>query len=421
MFKKLKQRYYFLFASYFKFWARLRLRRWRPYLIVITASNGKTTLLHLLQSQVGERARYSHLANSAFGIPFHLLNISRQSFSLFEWPVLFIRAPLALLTPLPQEKIYIVEADCDRPGEGKFLADLLNPDMTLWLNVSRTHTENFASQLKSGKFTSTEAAVSHEFGYFLAKTKQKAHINGDSQLIKAEASRSQAEIENYQEKMWLNRYKVSKNGTRFFIQNQEHNFDDVLLPKDVWLSIAMCLNVCRELKIPYDYTYQNFTLPPGRSSVFAGIKNTTLIDSSYNANYDSMRAMLALFAKLKVESKWAVLGDMIELGQEEAEEHQKLGQLLAQQKFANIILIGPRLRKYTAPLLDQTKTITLLEPKEALVYISDTLKGGETIFFKGSRFLEGIIEQLLLDQADAKKLCRREKVWQKRRRHWGLG
>ncbi len=421
MFKKLKQRYYFLFAGYFKFWARLRLKRWRPYLIVITASNGKTTLLHLLQSQVGERARYSHLANSAFGIPFHILDISRQSFGLLEWPALFIRAPLALLTPLPKEKIYIVEADCDRPDEGKFLADLLSPDMTLWLNVSRTHTENFASQLKSGEFTSIEAAVSHEFGYFLAKTKQKAYINGDSKLIKAEVSRSQAQIESYQEKIWLNKYEISTNGTRFLINNRKHSFTGSLLPKDTWLSLAMCLSVCLELDLAYDYNYQNFTLPPGRSSVFAGIKNTTLIDSSYNANYDSVRAMLELFASLKADSKWVVLGDMIELGQQEAEEHQKLGKLLAQEKFDKIILIGPRLQKHTVPLLDQTKTITFLEPKEALAHIRDTLKGGETIFFKGSRFLEGIIEQLLLDQTDAKQLCRREKVWQKRRRHWGLG
>ena len=59
-------------------------------------------------------------------------------------------------------------------------------------------------------------------------------------------------------------------------------------------------------------------------------------------------------------------------------------------------------------------------PKEGLDFILKNLKGGETILFKGARFLEGIIEKLLLNKSDIDKLVRREKAWQNRRKEWGL-
>ena len=59
-------------------------------------------------------------------------------------------------------------------------------------------------------------------------------------------------------------------------------------------------------------------------------------------------------------------------------------------------------------------------PRQALDYLLKNIIGGETILFKGARFMEGIIEHLLLDKNDIEKLCRREKIWQVRRRAMGI-
>jgi hypothetical protein len=61
-----------------------------------------------------------------------------------------------------------------------------------------------------------------------------------------------------------------------------------------------------------------------------------------------------------------------------------------------------------------------LSPKEVLNYLLKNIKGGETILFKGARFLEGVVEGLLLDKSESGYLARREKIWQMRRRKWGL-
>jgi len=130
MFQKIKRILYFPFASYFRFFASIRLKIWRPRIIVITGSSGKTTLLHLIEAQLGDVAKYTHKANSSFGIPFNILGLQRNDLTLIEWPLLFLQAPFAIFKTLPKEKIYIVEADCDRPGEGKFLSSFIRPENT---------------------------------------------------------------------------------------------------------------------------------------------------------------------------------------------------------------------------------------------------------------------------------------------------
>ena len=150
-----------------------------------------------------------------------------------------------------------------------------------------------------------------------------------------------------------------------------------------------------------------------------GIRGTTIIDSSYNANVDSVTAVLNMVKQLPSESKWLILGDLIEQGEFEKEEHERVARILAQTDFQKIILVGPRSAEYVLPLLD-SRAVSFTEPKDALDYLKSSLNGREVLVFKGARFLEGIIEHLLLDKSDADKLCRREAVWQQRRKKWGL-
>ncbi len=155
---------------------------------------------------------------------------------------------------------------------------------------------------------------------------------------------------------------------------------------------------------------------------------TTIIDSTYNATIDGVRAMLQLFKQYPVSSehphKWLVLGDMIEQGKSEVDEHLKLAEYILKVQPARVILVGPRLRKYTLPALEvsgyKDKTHSVLMPREALDYINANLAGGETMLFKGARFLEGIVEKLLANPNDAKKLCRREAAWVRRRKAWNI-
>lgn len=411
MFNKLKKAFYFKVALYFRFFAKIQLWLWKPRIIVITGSNNKTTLLHLVESQLGDQAIYSHLANSTYGIPFHILGLKRRTLLIWEWPFLFLAAPFAAFKTPPKKKLYIVEADCDRPHEGKFLASLLKPEVTLWANSSNSHAVNFPNPVSDN--------IAYEFGYFLENTKKLCIINGDSTLINSQLRRVSCKVEKITKRGHLQDYKLEKKGTTYKIDGGLYRFN-FLLPEDSFYSVNFTLSLLNYLDIKPDVSFKKFSMPPGRSSVFPGIKDITIIDSSYNATPSSMRVILQMFEKYTASNKWLVLGDMIELGSEEETEHQNLATLVNKIKAKQIILVGPRLASHTFPKLIAKNIKKFDGPKEALEYIKDNISGEETILFKGARFLEGIIEHLLANQEDVAKLCRREKVWVERRKRWGV-
>ncbi len=424
MVSKIKRFLYFPFAYYFRFFAKIQLALWKPRIIVVTGSSGKTTLLHLIESQLKRQARYSHHANSAFGIPFDILGLKRSNLVITEWPYLFLAAPFKAFKKPYQEKIYVVEADCDRPGEGKFLASLLKPEITLWTSCSRTHSINFDRLVASAKFKTIEEAISHEFSQFLEYTTGQAIINDDSELITSQLTQLKIPVKAIKKSGNLNSYNLTLRSTEFKINEKMYRINE-LLPEENFYSIAMANALLTYLNLEINYSYSDFKLPPGRSSVFKGIKDTTIIDSSYNATLDGMTAILRMFNLYPAKTKWVVLGDMIEQGIEEQEEHEKLASLIASAKLSKIILIGPRVSKYTYPKLkglmqDNGMIEKFATPKEVLDYLIANIQGGETVLFKGARFLEGIIGHLLADKSDVKKLCRREGIWQIRRQKWEL-
>lgn len=421
MFQRIKKFLYFFVAGYFRFFASIRLKIWMPRVIVITGSSGKTTLLHLVESQLGDKAKYSHEANSSFGVPFDILGLHRKNLLIAEWPKLFVLAPLRIFSKLPNENIYVVEADCDRPKEGDFLSKLLQPEVTLWTNVSKTHSMNFDKFVDKGAFDKIEDAIAYEFGFFAERTKSLVIVNEDNSFEMKQLYRVTAKVNKISSRKTLRNYRVNLYKTEFVFDNEKFRFD-YLLPEEVGSLILMSKAIVDYLGFEFDNNFHGLILPPGRNSFFEGFKNITIVDSTYNANLNSMCAVINMFGKIEAYKKWVVLGDMLEQGKIEKEEHQKLAELILKYNFQKIILMGPRVSKFTKPILvgKDKEVVSFLGPKEVLDYLMRNIKGGEVILFKGARFLEGVVEHLLKNKEDANKLARREKVWQIRRKKWGL-
>jgi UDP-N-acetylmuramoyl-tripeptide--D-alanyl-D-alanine ligase len=425
MIDSLKEKLYFLAAWYFRFWAQIKLSRWNPRTIIITGSSGKTTLMHFVESQLTGKAKISHHANSSIGVPFDILGIERPTLRASEWPGIILLSPFKAFAPPPTEEFYVVECDCDRPGEGKFLSEFLKPEITLWISISRTHTMNFDNLVTNKAFTTVEEAVAYEFGYFIQNTQKLVIINGDSELMRQQTSRTKAEVQQVSSRA-LHDYTLSSSGTNFTINQVQYSFQQ-LHPKEVAVTIQQTKALMDYVQLPFDTTFANLTIPPGRTTIYNGIKNTTLVDSTYNANLISMKAILEMFALLPSDQKWVVLGDMRELGAEDKEEHEKLAKILSQINLQKIILMGSSINKYTYPNLQKLlnndpKIISCENHRETLKYLLDNIQGTETILFKASQsqVFEGFIEPLLANPEDIKTLPRREIYWIDYRRQRGL-
>ncbi len=380
--------------------------------IVVTGSNGKTTTLHLLESQLQQKARYSHFANSAFGIPFDILGINRIKFSKLEWLKLFSLAPLKAFKKPFKQSIYVAEADCDRPHEGAFLAKLLKPTITIWLSSARTHSYNFDRLVKNGKFQTVEEAIAYEYGHHIENTSELVIINSDNPLIDKQLRRTTAKVIKASQISQLQDYQVDLKGTNFKIDNQIYKLP-FLLPTETFYSITATIEIVKKLALKFDYNFSKLIMPPGRSSVFKGIKKTTIIDSSYNANHESVSAILNIINCIKSDKKWLILGDLMELGEKESEEYNKIADLLIKSGFKKIILVGPKLNQRISEKLKTKKSkdcqvIGFFKAIDAQHFIKNNLTGEELLVFKasGSQTIEKIIANILLDKKDTAKLCR---------------
>ena len=140
---KFKKRFYFRVAKYFKFFADKAFRRWNPRVIAVTGSAGKTTMMTMLEHEMGDKAHYSHDANSAFGIPFDILGLKGIKGSKLKWIWLILATPFKAFLKVHKEKFYVVEIDGERPHEAEFLAKWLKPEVTIWVSVGLSHAAQF--------------------------------------------------------------------------------------------------------------------------------------------------------------------------------------------------------------------------------------------------------------------------------------
>lgn len=429
---KFKKKFYFIVASYFRFFANFAFRRWHPRVIAITGSVGKTTMLNLVECTLGDKAHYSHDANSAYGIAFDMVNLRGVTGSKLRWFYLFLAVPLKSLFYKHQEEFYVVEIDGERPHEAEFLASWLKPEVTLWISLGLSHAVQFEQQVKDGLFSSLDKAITHEFAMLPQYTQKLVIIDGEVDLMnRALDSIKQKNLTKATvikcSKDAVKTYKVEPNHTSFILQgtadsvSHEYEFDRPM-SKDIAIQLTMLETLVNYLKVKPRYDFSNLKLAPGRNSYFDGKNGLKIIDSSYNAHLISVKSILEMYKAMHVPHKWLVIGDIVDQGSIEGQEHAKLADEIIKVKPEQVILIGRRTKKYTAPILKKAglNIYTTLDPREALKFLEENLTGQETLLFKGSQYLEWLIEKLLKNPEEAKYLPRREKAAIKRRQKRGL-
>ena len=417
---RFKKRFYFIAARYFRFFANRAFKRWNPRVIALTGSAGKTTMLHLIEFELKDKAHYSHDANSAFGVAFDILGLKGIRGSKTRWLYLILMAPLKSLFYKHKEPFYVVEIDCERPFETEFLASWLKPEVTLWISLGRSHAVQFEQEVKDGKFENLDLAIADEFSKLPKYTKKIVYIDADSPLMVSATNHISAKVVKFK-KSDIKKYVVYPNRTDFTYGATTFHFESPQ-PRDLSIQLLMLKDLMNYLKIPLKSDFTEMPLPPGRSSFLEGKNGLKLIDSSYNAHLISMQSILAMTKSLHAAHKWLIIGDIVDQGSIESEEHLKLADLIAEVNPEEVILVGRRTKKYTAPRLKELglSPKTTLDPKKALDYIEKNTTGTETLIFKGSQYLEWIIEKLLENPEDAEKLPRREPAAVKRRKNRGL-
>jgi UDP-N-acetylmuramoyl-tripeptide--D-alanyl-D-alanine ligase len=155
---------------------------------------------------------------------------------------------------------------------------------------------------------------------------------------------------------------------------------------------------------------------PGRGQVYHVTLpqgQVTVIDDSYNAGPDSMKAALAVLGSMKPQGegrRLAILGDMLELGQWGRDLHLDLAQDLERHEVAQLFAVGPLMGALYESLPPQQKGGWTDQPQDLVNSVLSSLQDGDVILIKGSRgqrayegrmrlFVEAILNQRLNQEA----------------------
>lgn len=338
-------------------------------ILAITGTNGKTTTKELITAVLSKKFKVESTKgnlNNHIGVPLTLLSMTKNT------------------------EFGVVEMGANHPGEIKALCEIANPDFGLITNIGKAHLEGF------GSFEGVIRTKSEMYD-FIRNKGGKCFLNADNPILVKQAEG----IEQI-------RYGTS---TIYFMPGEIASTGNYLVAKALFSKGWLYLNS----KLVGDYNFENllaaacigkffgidplliqeaiadYTPSNNRSQLIQKEKNAIIMDA-YNANPTSMLAALSNFASIRHDSKCIILGDMLELGESSAEEHQKIADFIETQNFAEVFLVGPQFKN----------TVNIKEKKkfDQVELLSNYLKTqpieNKLILIKGSRgiHLEKILELL---------------------------
>nr|AIA15125.1 Mur ligase middle domain protein [uncultured bacterium] len=154
----------------------------------------------------------------------------------------------------------------------------------------------------------------------------------------------------------------------------------------------------------------------GRMQVLQGVRNSTIIDDTYNASPAPVIAALDVLYAAEAPQRIAILGNMNELGDFSEEAHRQVGAYCRKDKLDLVVTIGPDAEKYLAHEAAAQGCLikSCSSPYEAGEYVKAHLAEGAVVLAEGSQngvFAEESLKTLLANPGDAKRLVRQSAYW----------
>ena len=331
-------------------------------IIALTGSNGKTTTKELINAVLS--TKYKTVAtkgnlNNHIGVPLTLLNIK------------------------PDTELAIIEMGANHKLEIQFLSSLAEPDFGYITNFGKAHIEGFGS---------AEGVIigKCELYQFLIEHRKPIFFNGDDPV-------QREKLKAYPHKLGFSQtdpelIQIKNLGANPFVALEYGNtkVQSNLIGNYNFTNCGVAILIGNYFDIPLadiKKAIENYQPQNNRSQIIQKNDNQIILDA-YNANPTSMKAALENFTSMDGKNKTVFIGDMFELGETAAQEHQYIADLAAASKFDAVYLIGENFFKTQSPL-QKYRTFDDLSK-----HLKNNAPKGSTILIKGSRgmALERILE-----------------------------
>ena len=323
----------------------------------ITGSNGKTTTKDIVYSLLSVKAKTLKTEgnyNNHIGLPYTLLNVTDE------------------------EKFVVLEMGMSSLGEIRRLGEISSPNYAIITNIGDSHIE----------FLKTRDNV------FKAKTellefvdKENTFVCGDDEYLGKLDVNKVGFNENNTYK--IESYEFSNKGSKFILDGKEYEMP--LLGKHNISNTAIAIELAKKIGLTDEEIQKGLKEIKISNMRFQEIKigNDIYINDAYNASPMSMKAAIDTLNEIYNDKyKIAILGDMLELGENEVDYHMDVLNYLLDKKIKLIYLYGERMKKaYDIFMKSKSEEYRFwyYPTKEGIVESLKNIKMDKVILLKASR------------------------------------
>lgn len=330
--------------------------------IAVTGSVGKTSTKDIIANVLGQKYKVLKTEgnmNNHIGLPMTLLKLKDHT-------------------------AVVVEMGMNHFGEISLLTNIAKPTGCVITNIGTSHIGNLGSRenILKAKLEILEGLDKN--GFVL--------INNDNDLLHEWAKKEKRYkiytygLENNSTYM-AKKITILENSSEFEINGIKGNVPiggiHFVYNSVCAFAIGDILNVEKEKIIK---GISEFKLTAKRMDIEIIKNKIKVINDSYNASYDSMKAALEVVNNTSAQRKIAILGDMLELGEYAKELHEKVGEEVVKNKIDILITIGDNAKNIAnkAKELKMENVYMFDGIEEAIEYIKKTIKCGDLILLKAS-------------------------------------
>lgn len=442
------------------------LKKYSPTVIAVTGSVGKTSTKDAIFAMITSKTfvrKSDKSFNSEIGVPLTILGLKNAWNNPFAWISNIVAGLHLVLFRSAYPKCLVLEVGADHPGDIQNLTKWLKPDIAVITMVSKmpVHVEFFDSPAdvlkeklslaKAVKVTGKLVLPANDPDVLAVRKNEAAAADKKNPKapnnaplvpcltfgvdIAADVSATMIEIVYKEGKaigmsFKLNYQDNSIPATLYGVIGTQHIF-----ALTAGAAAALAYGADLSAIVAAIATYQP---PRGRMNLLDGINGSTIIDDTYNASPDAVTQALAVLKSVAPKRttptgpdtemevfmpvrKIAVLGDMMELGKFSADEHRKIGELVAQS--ANIfVTVGIRAKDMARAAIAKGFPESAIHgfdnSEDAASFMRFFVVAGDIVLVKGSQSprLERVSYAILADQSRAPELLvRQEAEWLQRK------
>ena len=414
--------------------ARRKIAKFKPVIIGVTGSVGKTSTRTAITIALGAKYRvrtsYKNY-NNEIGLPLAVLGEQSPGQNAWEWLKLLVRA----LKSQDMPEYLVLEYGVNKSGDMDELVKIAQPNMAVITAVSPVHVANYAN---------LEALIDEKAALGEAVPPQGlVLLNGDDPRVVDMRPRFSAPVQTYS---LTNGDAYATDVSREYPKEESFDVGEVFVITRATLHVGhqtaeLTLQNCAttslvssalaavavavHLGVPLSAATAALSkeLAPvnGRLRLLAGIKGSLILDDSYNAAPASVIAGLEALQQFtpgeEYDRRIAVLADMAELGAYTEAEHRAIGERVAQAADL-FVAVGPQMRfameAAEAAGLDRGRIEWFKDSVDAGRYLDRIIQKGDVVLVKGSQSMrmEKTVKDIMAEPGRAVELLvRQEGKW----------